>query len=487
MKLKKLFRDLSIESIKGSKEVEITGLCANSKLVVPGNLFIAKKGGHYDGAEFISEAVSAGAVAVLTDLYDPFLSKDVTQVIHPDVASIEGDLAKIFYDSPSESLFTVGITGTNGKTTSAYLIKYLFDSIDKPCGLIGSVEYLVGSHRYEATHTTPDVITNQKLLREMIHETCEAAVMEVTSHALCQGRVEGIQFNVAIFANLTQDHLDYHGNMEAYAESKASLFSGLDPKSGVAVVNKDSPWCKKVLENCPATVFTFAIDEEADLQARNLVLTGAGSECEILYKGEVYPFSWNLVGRFNIYNLLGVISAGLCYGIKLPKILSVLKTSPLVAGRLNTVDNDLGIKIYVDFAHTEDALRNVLRCLSELKSRKLITVFGCGGDRDRSKRPLMGKAAEEGSDYVILTSDNPRSENPQAICDEVLTGFEGKDFEVEVDRRLAIRRALDLAEEGDMILIAGKGHETYQQFAHRTIEFNDQKIAAELCAEKIHA
>lgn len=492
MKLKKLLKDIPIQSFKGSKDIEITGVCANSKLVAPGNLFVAKKGRVQDGSQYIPEAIASGAVAVLTDIYDPSL-KTVAQLVHPDVSSIEAMLSAAYYQHPSDELFMVGVTGTNGKTTTTFLVKHLLDKLNVSCGLIGTIEYIIGQHRYQATRTTPDVTTNQKMLREMILQGCRAAVMEVTSHALDQGRVSHIDYDVGIFTNLTLDHLDYHHTMEAYCLAKNKLFRSLDPtkkKQGktvpkTAIVNGDSPWTPRLLEGCKAPVMTYGILSPADLRAVNVTLGPTGTDFDVLYQGKTYPCHLPLIGRFNVYNCLAAIAVGLTRHAPMNAILDIIRTAPSVPGRLQMVPNGLGLKIFVDFAHSDDALTNVLECLHELKKGRLITIFGCGGDRDRSKRPKMAQASEELSDFSIVTSDNPRSEDPMAIAREVVQGFsKPSHYMVEADRRAAIAKAIEMATPDDMILIAGKGHEPYQIFAHKTIEFDDAKVAAQLCEQK---
>ncbi len=486
MKLKKLLKEIPYKQFKGSKEIEITGICANSKLVSPGNLFIARKGHSVDGSHYIPEAIAAGAVAILTDIFDPSL-KSVAQIIHPDVASLEGLVASVYYQAPSDEMFMVGITGTNGKTTTTFLIKHLLDKLQGPCGLIGTIEYIIGQHRYQATRTTPDVTSNHKMLREMVLQGCRSAVMEVTSHALDQGRVAHIDYDVAIFTNLTLDHLDYHQTMDNYCAAKNKLFRSLAPtakkKEKWAIGNVDSPWHERLLEGCPAKKISYAIASPADLVARHVELTPAGTRFELVYKGQSYPCTIPLVGRFNVYNSLAAIAVGLTRGAPVEKILEILSQAPSVPGRLQPVPNPLDLKIYVDFAHSDDALLNVLDCLQELKKGRLITVFGCGGDRDQSKRPKMARVAEEYSDVAIVTSDNPRSEDPQEIARQVVAGFKNPARHlVELDRRAAIGRAIEMATPDDIVLIAGKGHESYQIFAHKTVEFDDAKVASQLCA-----
>lgn len=497
MKLKKLFKDLKDIQIKSAKDPEISGICSNSKLAAPGNLFIARKGLVSDGTQYIAEAVQAGAVAIVTDMYDPSL-KNVVQVIHPDPSAIEGFLAAVYYKFPSDELFMVGITGTNGKTTTSFLVKYLLDQLVEKnknyTGLIGTIEYIIGQQRYQAIRTTPDVLSNQKMLREMCKQGCQAAVMEVTSHALDQGRVNNVHFDVAVFTNLTIDHLDYHGTMDAYCSTKNVLFRTLGQNQSekfnknppCAVVNADSPWLEKMIDGCKSKTLTYAIENPADLKACMIKLTPGGTDFTLEYKSRNFPVSIPLVGRFNVYNCLAAIGVALVHGDPLEKIIGLLSRCPSVPGRLEPVSNSENLKIYVDFAHTSDALENVLDCLNELKTGRIITVFGCGGDRDKSKRPLMAAVAENYSDFCIVTSDNPRNEMPEAICKEIVAGFKNAERHViELDRKKAIMKAIEMANPDDIILIAGKGHEMCQIFAHKTIEFNDRKVAQELCSSRL--
>lgn len=493
MKIKKLLKDISIQQVKGSKDVEVTGVCVNSKLVAPGNLFVAKKGRASDGTHYIPEAIAAGAVAILTDIYDPSL-KGVTQIIHPDVYSVEAQLAAHYYQFASADLFMVGITGTNGKTTTSFLVKHLMDHFDGPCGLIGTIEYIIGSHRYEATRTTPDIATNHKMLREMVLQGCHSAVMEVTSHALDQGRVRYIDFDVGVFTNLTLDHLDYHHTMEEYCQAKSKLFTSLQSQGAkqkksfpkTAVVNADTPWSIKMLEKCRASVLTYGIDSPAaDILATDIQLNGFGTTFNVSYRGKKVCCTTPLVGRFNVYNALAAMGVALSRQLDLEAIVARLASFTAVSGRLEPVNNPLGLKIYVDFAHSDDALTNVLECLHEFKKGRIITVFGCGGDRDTSKRPKMGRASEEFSDLSIVTSDNPRSEDPSSIAQQVVRGFSRKDsYKIELDRHAAIAHAIDIATQEDIILIAGKGHEPYQIFSHKIVEFDDRKVASQICQNK---
>lgn len=478
MKLKKLIAGMPITVYRGSLDGDITGVCAHSRMVAPGNLFIAKKGSVDDGAKYIEQAISAGASAILTDLPNPFL-KGVIQLLHPYPERFEAYLAARFYNNPSRELFIVGITGTNGKTTTTYLVKHLLDHLGSPCGLIGTIEYLVGSYRFEADRTTPDAITNQKLLREMVKQGCKSAAMEVSSHGLAQGRCAQITFDAAVFTNLSQDHLDYHKTMEAYAQEKAKLFTSLGPDK-TAIVNYESSWKAAMVAQCKARILSYGFTPECSLYADDLKLSPSGTEFTVHYQGEKARFCWDLIGRYNILNCLAALGVCLAKGIPLAALPPHVAGFLSVRGRLEKVENHRGLNMYVDYAHTPDALEKVLNCLQELKEGRIITVFGCGGDRDKGKRPHMGKAAEAGSDFTIVTSDNPRSENPRQICEEIAAGFSTPYFTIVVDRRQAIEEAIRLATPKDLILIAGKGHETYQLFSHQTIPFDDRKISQEI-------
>lgn len=478
MKLKAILKEIPELEVKGPKEIEISGISANSKLAGPGSLFVAKKGRQVDGASFIHEALSNGAVAILTDIYDPSL-KNTTQLIYPDVAKIEAKVASSVYQHPARKLWMVGITGTNGKTTTSFAIKHLLDEGGDMAGLIGTIEYKVGQKSYAASRTTPDVSANHKLLKEMVAAGSKACVMEVTSHALDQGRVAEIAFDVAVFTNLSHEHLDYHKNMEEYFKAKQALFLGLTDKA-YALLNADDPWAIRCRENTKAKVITFGIEKRADIQATGIEFTPKGTHFNVEYQGQNVAFFWPLVGRFNVYNALSAIGVGLARGMSLASIAERLIKFRTAPGRLEAVENRLGLEIYVDYAHKPEALKNVLQTLKELVRGKIITVFGCGGDRDREKRPLMGKVSEELSSITIVTSDNPRSEDPEVIINEILSGFKDPSLPIrEPDRKKAIWRAIELAKENDIVLIAGKGHETQQIFANKIIDFDDRLIAKE--------
>lgn len=488
IKIKKLLKNITVQAIRGPKDIEITGLTSNSKMVAPGNLFIAKKGLTVDGARFIPDAIAAGASAILTDLYDPFYP-NTTQIIHSDIAAIEAKIAKEFYSDPSNQLFLVGITGTNGKTTIAYIVHYLLNKVGERCGLIGTVECIVGQHVFPSGQTTPDLLQNYKLFHDMVARGCKGCVMEVSSHALDQRRVESIEFDVAVFTNLTQDHLDYHRTMNEYGKAKAKLFTSLKkgrkkfPK--IAVVNADSPYCEQILADYSGECIRYGIDQTCDLRATGISLTPSGMKFDVSYRGQIEKFTSPLIGRYNVYNILAATGVGVAHGLGLNEIAEVLKDFSKVPGRLERVPNSIGLNIFVDYAHTEDALANVLMTLQELKRGRLITVFGCGGDRDKSKRPKMGAIVETFSDLSIVTSDNPRSENPEEIIRSILTGLKNPGQAlVLVDREDAINKAIQVAKPEDIVLIAGKGHENYQIISHKIVNFDDRSVAIAACHKK---
>jgi UDP-N-acetylmuramoyl-L-alanyl-D-glutamate--2,6-diaminopimelate ligase len=488
MKLKQLLKGIPSVEIKGSKDVEILGLCNNSQFAAPGYLFFAKKGSKLSGNQFIRDAELAGAVAIATDLFDPFL-KNVVQVVHPDITTLETLLTERFYDYPSRQLLSIGITGTNGKTTCSYLIKHFLDRVGIPTGLIGTIEWIIKDKILPSTLTTPDAITSQKLLHEMVVTGCKSVVMEVSSHALVQRRVAGIDFDIAIFTNLTQDHLDYHETMEEYAKAKSLLFSSLGshgdcgkPYPKLAIVNCDSPWTSTLIRDLNVPLLTYGLSKESQVRAEDIKLSPTGSSCWICYQGLRLPFSTTLIGKFNIYNYLAVIAMAIGLNFDLPSILSVLSTFSAVPGRLERVENQQGKNIFVDYAHTEDALKNVLEALREITVGRILCVFGCGGNRDRQKRPKMGAVVEQLADALWVTSDNPRGEAPESIVQDVLEGIQDvTKVCVEVDRRRAIEKAIGQMTPDDVLLIAGKGHENYQVFSHHTIHFDDRIVAKEYC------
>ena len=351
------------------------------------------------------------------------------------------------------------------------------------CGLIGTVRYEIGDEVVPSTHTTPQSLDLQALLARMRDAGCKATVMEVSSHALAQDRIGGVEFDAAVFTNLTQDHLDFHGSLQNYFDAKARLFTDILPqqtrKRPVAVVNVDDRYGAELCQKMPKNVrlITYGVSNRADFRAGNFKTEAVGTSYQLDAQERSFLVRLPLIGRFNIYNSLAALAASTAMGVQLRAAVLSLATAPAVPGRVQLVPAKRNFQVYVDYAHTDDALSNVIRTLRELNPRRLIVVFGCGGDRDKSKRPLMARAAEQGSDLSIITSDNPRSEDPAAIIRDIKKGFQGKNYEVVVDRREAIERAVALAQPRDIILVAGKGHENYQQFAKTTITFDDVQVA----------
>jgi UDP-N-acetylmuramoyl-L-alanyl-D-glutamate--2,6-diaminopimelate ligase len=474
--------------VDGSRDIEVTALTHDSRQVVPGSLFVAvpsvAPGRTQDaagGARYILEAVERGAAAVITsgDLEVP----RATMVRVEDPRLALADAAAVFYGHPSLQLQTAGVTGTNGKTTVAFLLKHLLDTAERPCGLIGTVRYVIGPRELPAARTTPEVDDVQHLLREMRDVNCRAAVMEVSSHALEQNRVRQVEFDAAIFTNLTQDHLDYHETMEAYFAAKERLFTQLAAqprKRGTAVINVDDRYGRRLVDEFGARVniITYGQTPKAMFRATDLRTDLHGTQYSLHAGGKSFLVRLPLFGPFNVYNSLAALAAMQALGHDVRKSVAALKDAPQVPGRLEMVPGPKSFRVFVDYAHTPDALENVLRTLRALEPERLITVFGCGGDRDRAKRGPMGRAAEELSDWCVVTSDNPRREDPEAICGEIAAALRGRHHEVIVDRRAAIRRAVTMAAPGDIVLIAGKGHEDYQEFADRKVPFEDAVEAA---------
>ncbi len=483
MQLKVLLARVDTRATRGPTDVEITSICYDSRQVKPGSLFVALRGEHMDGHDFVGQAIARGASGVVVEHEIDGVPQDIAFIEVASTRAAMPILAGAFYHQPSLKLRLCGVTGTNGKTTTTYLLKHLCERAMLRCGLIGTVRYEIGDEVLPSSHTTPQALDLQALLGQMRDAGCKAAVMEVSSHALAQERVGGVEFDVAVFTNLTQDHLDFHGNIQNYFEAKARLFTELLPtqtkKRPVAVVNIDDRYGAELCNLLPKSVrlVTYGVGNRADFRASNFKTEPAGTSYQLDAQERSYLVRSPLIGRFNIYNTLAALAASTAMGVQLRAAVLSLATAPAVPGRVQLVPAKRNFQVYVDYAHTDDALSNVIRTLRELHPHRLIVVFGCGGDRDRTKRPLMGRAAEQGGDFVIVTSDNPRSEDPAAIIRDIEKGFHGHNYEAVVDRREAIERAVGMAQARDIILIAGKGHENYQQFAHATLPFDDVQVA----------
>ncbi len=462
-------------------EMSCARVTSDSRRVIPGTLFVALKGLKDDGARFAADAERSGALAVVSDR--PIEGLRVPVVIVADARLALARLAAAFYQHPSEQLRLVGITGTNGKTTTGYLLHAIFEAAGIRSGLMGTVTYRIGDRVVEATRTTPDAVEVQQMLREMVSAGCTGCVMEVSSHALALHRVDGLRFAAGIFTNLTRDHLDFHADMEDYFAAKRRLFEMLPPDAP-AVINTDDPRGASLVGVVPRAV-SYGINKPADISPGPLTYSVDGLSFDIRSGlGDVRVRS-RLVGKPNVYNILAAVGTALALGIAPDAIERGLASLPGVPGRFELVhEPGDGLSVIVDYAHTDDALRNLLETARPLAARRLITVFGAGGDRDRSKRPLMGMVAARLSDLVVITSDNPRSEDPDRIIEDVRRGAgpeerRGARVVAITDRREAIEHAIAQATDGDMVLIAGKGHEKYQEAAGRVTPFDDVAVARE--------
>jgi UDP-N-acetylmuramoyl-L-alanyl-D-glutamate--2,6-diaminopimelate ligase len=445
------------------------------------SLFVALHGEKTDGHEFIGHAIEKGAAAVVAEREEKH--PRATCVVVENTRSALADLSATFYGFPAKRLKLAAVTGTNGKTTTTFLIKHICEKAGLRCGLIGTVRYEIGERVLPATRTTPESLDLQELFAQIANAGCRAAAVEVSSHALAQERTRGLEWDVAVFTNLTQDHLDFHGTMERYFESKMKLFTQLaqqqKKRKAVAVVNIDDRYGEQLRNKIDKkiSVITYGMGVRADFRASNYRMEFGGTSYQLDARGKSFLVRVPLIGRFNVANSMAALAAANALGVGLREAVLSLGKSPQVPGRLEAVPAKRQFQAFVDYAHTPDALLNVLKTLRELEPGRLIVVFGCGGDRDRQKRPLMGEIADRHADYAIITSDNPRKEDPNAIIAEVDKGFRSAHYEKIVDRTEAITRAIELAQPRDIVLIAGKGHENYQEFADHTVPFDDLQVA----------
>ncbi len=478
MQLKTIVSQLQNTRITGPLDRDITSIAYDSRRVKSDSLFVALRGEKVDGHDFILSATNQGAAAVVAERAEP--DSRATMIVVPDSRVALADVAALFFQNPSLHLKMTGVTGTNGKTTFTFLLKHICERALLRCGLLGTVRYEIGERILPATRTTPESLDVQELLFQIRSAGCKAAVMEVSSHALAQERVRNVEFDVAIFTNLTQDHLDYHGTMENYFEAKSRLFTGLTTqkkKKGKAVINIDDRYGVQLAEKCEVPVLTYGLGTRADFRASNMKIDFSGTTYQLDALGKSYLVRLPLIGRFNVYNSLAAIAAASALGIEVRNAVLAMANAPFVPGRLEAVPAKRQFRVFVDYAHTDDALINVMKTLRELSPNRLIVVFGCGGNRDRAKRPKMGEAVDQLADWAIVTSDNPRKEDPEMIISDIQRGFRGNNYEVVVDRREAIFKAVSMAQPRDIVLIAGKGHETYQEFADHTVPFDDVDVA----------
>lgn len=476
MKLSDLLKNIVTISITGDAECDIKGVNIDSRKVADGHLFIAMRGTQMDGHKFIPKAEELGAAAILCEQIPEEKKQGVTYVQVADTEDVVGQVATTFYGNPTSKLKLVGVTGTNGKTTIATLLYNMFRKMGHKCGLLSTVCNYVEGEAYPTDHTTPDPIELNELLGKMVDAGCEYAFMECSSHAIAQKRIGGLTFAGGIFTNLTRDHLDYHKTLENYRDAKKKFFDDM-PKNAFAITNADDKNGMVMVQNTKATVKTYSIRTMADFHAKIIECHFEGMYLEVNGKEVGVQF----IGKFNVSNLLAVYGAAVMLGKDPEDILVTLSTLKSVAGRLEPIRSEEGVTALVDYAHTPDALENVLNAIHEVmegKSGKIITVCGAGGNRDKGKRPLMAQEAVKQSDRVIITSDNPRFEEPQDIINDMLAGLNAQQMKSVisiVDRREAIRTAVMMAEKGDVILIAGKGHEDYQDVKGTKHHFDDRE------------
>ena len=464
-------------------DCDITGIEHDSRKITTKNLFVCMEGAHVDGHNFISQAPDRGAVAVLTARKNFTPPENISALIVPNMLNALAVIVPYFYDYPARSMRVVGVTGTNGKTTTTYMLKEIFQSAGLSVGLIGTIQILIGDESRPNPNTTPNVIDLQHLFNEMRERKIEIVVMEVSSHALAENRVAGIEFDTAVFTNLTQDHLDFHGTMENYLRAKAKLFDIVSrngrKKNKAAIVNIDDTASNEILQHCLCEKISYAIENNADLRAVDVNIRTDGTKFRIRGEFGVMNLSLHVTGKFNVYNVMAAIGASLAENIRPDVIKHALENFRSVPGRFEKIFADVPFTVIVDYAHTPDGIKNVLETARQIAKGRILTVFGCGGDRDNRKRPIMGKIAAELSDVVIATSDNPRTENPEKILDDIEVGIGDKTHERIVDRRSAIFHAIELAQAGDVVMILGKGHEDYQILNSGTIHFDDREVARE--------
>ena len=477
MKLKSLIEGLAYEHVCGDLEADIDHIIYDSRIKTKSGLFIAIEGFTTDGHQFISAAIQNGAKALIVQKDIECQDERITIVKVENTRSAMAQIANNRFDYPSKSLNLVGVTGTNGKTSIVYLLGQIIESMNKKIGMIGTIENRIGNMVLKAERTTPESLDLQALFNKMQEQQVEYAFMEVSSHALELNRVDGCDFKIGIFTNLTQDHLDFHHTMENYAHAKAKLFK----LCSIGIINNDSPYAALMKKDATAQVVTYGIDQMADYRASNIIITAAGVEYTLVCPEGTYQVKVPIPGKFSVYNSLAVIAAALRLNVPMEHLIPTLEHIKGVPGRVQSFASTKGYSVLVDYAHTPDGLENVLMTVKQFVKKDIFTVFGCGGDRDKTKRPIMGEIAARYSDKVIITSDNPRTEDPQTIINEIEEGVKKTEafYRKIEDRKEAILYALREAKAGDVVLIAGKGHENYQILKDRIIHFDDSEIVKE--------
>ncbi|HZJ85121.1 MAG TPA: UDP-N-acetylmuramoyl-L-alanyl-D-glutamate--2,6-diaminopimelate ligase [Syntrophomonadaceae bacterium] len=486
MKLSHLLKDINFDLLHGDLDLEIEGIAYDSRKVESNFLFICIKGFKTDGHNYIQEAINNGAIAVLVQ--DKGIELPKTSVIRvPDTRKVLAKVAANFYKYPSLNLNLIGVTGTNGKTTISHLIKAILEEAGQKVGILGTLYAKVGEVEKNIPHTTPEAPEIEEFLSLALEAKADHVVMEVSSHALDLNRVDCLKFNCVVYSNLSQEHLDYHKDMETYKNAKLKLFNMLgQEKDSFGIVNIDDVSADAFIEALAGKSITYAINKPADIRATEVITDYTGTSFTVSYNKKSFPIRLKILGIFNVYNTLAAIAFALKKGIEISLIQKALAKFPGVSGRFELVKVNKKFLVIVDYAHTPDGLENILKTASEITQNRLITVFGCGGDRDRTKRPLMGQIAASYSDFCVVTSDNPRTEDPQAIIDDIIPGLDmvkNSRYAIVIDRREAIKHTLFIAKEGDVVIIAGKGHETYQIIGDKTIDFDDRQVVQEVLRE----
>lgn len=493
--LQELVALLPNAQVQGKTNISIESLTHDSRQVIPGSLFVCLSGFQNDGHKHIMQAYTRGAVAIIVEKDVENIPQDLTVITVSATRDAIKVITPYFFDYPSRKLRMIGVTGTNGKTTTTYLVRSILQEAGFKVGVIGTIQNSIGERVVPTKNTTPDVIDLQSLLAEMATSNMDYVVMEVSSHALALERVAGCEFDIGIFTNMTRDHLDFHVTFENYLAAKAKLFQLLGEagnyKNGkAAIINTDDRASDLILSSTACRKITYGINTDADLKAEHADIQATGTQFDIVGSFGQITLQLKITGLFNVYNVLSAVGAALAEGIDSQIIKTALEKFQSVPGRFELVNIGQSFSVIVDYAHTPDGLENILKTAQQIAKRRIIVVFGCGGDRDRTKRPIMGKLAAEYSNIVIATSDNPRSEDPEVILNEIETGIkdglsEGKIYEKITDRRQAIARALQMAESDDIVIIAGKGHENYQILHDRTISFDDKEVVREIIREMI--
>jgi len=490
MRLKGLIKSAGLSLPEAILDFEVKGITSDSKKVLPGFIFVAIKGTNFDGSSFIPEAIREGARAVIFQdaAYQLPQTRGVSYIRADNTRKALADLSAAFWGRPSSLMKLVGITGTNGKTTVSYLIEAILKCTQYTPAVIGTINYRFKDKIFNADNTTPEATRLQALLAQMQKEEVDYVIIEVSSHALDQDRVGAVEFSAGIFTNLSVDHLDYHHDLNSYFVAKSKLFRQL-PKEGFAILNIDDSHTEELIKLTKASVVTYGLDNHADIAAKDISFALSGTEFFLQLRPTInlklcrrldrISFKTSLIGRHNVYNILAAVAFGLTQKIDLEIMRLAIEKFIGVPGRLERMPLDADFSVFIDYAHTEDALRNVIMSLRPLCKGRLYVVFGCGGDRDKTKRPKMGKVVSELADLAIITTDNPRSEEPEQIIKEIVSGIDNKNFRIIVDRRDAIKEAISKARKDDIILIAGKGHENYQIFKDKRIHLDDREVVWE--------